>query len=117
MSWMRACRVLILILACSGVSACAWLFHKPRPDADVPATPRPILLQDRCYNGGYLGTNDPGKVCANASRVVFWDSVHPTTFTHCWIAWFVQSQMAQAGFLGPAPTAEANRWACAAAIP
>jgi len=81
-------------------------------ERDLPASPHSILLQDRCYNGGYLGTSDPNNVCRNASRALFWDSVHPTTFTHCWIAWFIQAQMARDGFLGPAPTAAANRRVC-----
>jgi phospholipase/lecithinase/hemolysin len=71
-----------------------------------------IAIQDKCYHGGYLGSGDPAAVCAERDRVFFWDSVHPTTATHCWIAWLVARDMAKAGWLDEPPSAEAFRAAC-----
>jgi hypothetical protein len=33
---------------------------------------------------------------------MFWDVVHPTSYTHCWLAYFVQRELAEAG-LAAAP--------------
>jgi phospholipase/lecithinase/hemolysin len=69
-------------------------------------------LQDRCYAGGYLGTRDPARVCPASRRAMFWDVVHPTSYTHCWIAFFVQWELARAGLVA-APDPEAHRAYCA----
>ncbi len=71
-----------------------------------------IAIQDRCYRGGYLGTSDPQDVCTEEPRAFFWDMVHPTSFTHCWLAFFVERQLAQDGLIAQAPDAEAHRAYC-----
>lgn len=62
-----------------------------------------ITIQDRCYDGGYLGTSDPENVCSEEATAFFWDMVHPTSYTHCWLAFFVERQLAQADLLGSEP--------------
>jgi phospholipase/lecithinase/hemolysin len=73
-----------------------------------------IPIQDHCYAGGYLGTRDPALVCAEEDDVFFWDNVHPTSFTHCWIAYFVARDLARAGLVPHAPELEATRSYCRA---
>lgn len=60
-----------------------------------------VQIQDRCYQGGYLGTSDPTKVCTARDRTFFWDSVHPTSYLHCWMAYFVERDLAEAGLMPP----------------
>jgi phospholipase/lecithinase/hemolysin len=59
-------------------------------------------FQNRCYSGGYLGSLSSSSVCEEAASAMFWDVVHPTSYTHCWLAYFVQRQLAAAG-LAAAP--------------
>lgn len=38
---------------------------------------------------------------------MFWDVVHPSSYTHCWLAFFVQKEMARAKLAtAPGSTAE-----------
>jgi thermolabile hemolysin len=69
-------------------------------------------LQRRCYAGGYLGSSHPGDVCKHEARVVFWDVVHPTSYTHCWQAWLIGGTLARAGWIAPLPTPDAYRAWC-----
>jgi thermolabile hemolysin len=62
-----------------------------------------LRLQQPCYRGTYLGTLDKSKICPEQDKVIFWDTVHPTTLTHCWQAWKVGSEMASAGWIHPLP--------------
>ena len=71
-----------------------------------------IPIQDRCYRGGYLGTGDPENVCGEEARAFFWDMVHPTSYTHCWLAFFVQRDLVRAGLLDGEPDARAHRTYC-----
>ena len=71
-----------------------------------------VPIQDRCYHGGYLGTGDPGNVCSEEARAFFWDMVHPTSYTHCWLAFFVQRDLVQAGLLDGEPDAREHRAYC-----
>jgi len=71
-----------------------------------------IAIQDRCYRGGYLGTADPQEVCSEESSVFFWDMVHPTSFTHCWLAFFVERQLARDGLVASAPDPDVHRDYC-----
>jgi thermolabile hemolysin len=73
---------------------------------------RRYRIQDRCYEGSYLGTDDPTKVCPEERNVMFWDAVHPTAFTHCWIAFFIQQELARKG-LAAQPSAAEQRTYCA----
>lgn len=75
---------------------------------------RTLRIQDRCYSGGYLGTRDPERVCLGAKHAFFWDTVHPTTLTHCWIAYFVERALIDAGLLERAASAEEHRAYCLA---
>lgn len=74
-----------------------------------------LVVQDRCYAGGYLGTRDLAKVCEDPGGALFWDVVHPSSTMHCWIAFFVQRELAGAGWLAQAPSAEDHRAWCEAA--
>jgi len=71
-----------------------------------------IAIQDRCYDGGYLGTGDSENVCAVESKAFFWDMVHPASFTHCWLAFFVERDLARAGLLAREPDAFEYREYC-----
>lgn len=71
-------------------------------------------FQDRCYGGGYLGTGDRQKLCPESRRAFFWDVVHPSSYTHCWVAFFVERSLAQAGLLAGLPSPEEQRAYCEA---
>lgn len=75
-----------------------------------------IHIEDRCYSGGYLGSDDPAKVCSEASRAVFWNAVHPSSFTNCWIAWFVRDDLAHASLLEAPPPRDEYRRYCESEI-
>jgi thermolabile hemolysin len=62
-----------------------------------------MTLPQGCYTGSYLGSNDANKICAQPGKAVFWDVVHPTTLTHCWQAWRVGMEIANAGWTEPLP--------------
>jgi len=66
----------------------------------------PQRFQQRCYRGGYLGESDPSFVCENSQRAIFWDVVHPTTYTHCWVAYGMHRQMHELGWTRPTPAIE-----------
>lgn len=70
-------------------------------------------FQQRCYSGGYLGSSDPAKVCADQDSALFWDVVHPTTYTHCWEAWFMGKTLAAAKWIAPMPSLQDYRSWCA----
>ncbi|MGH7287556.1 MAG: SGNH/GDSL hydrolase family protein [Myxococcota bacterium] len=38
-------------------------------------------FQKRCYAGGYLGSLDASSVCPQSEQAMFWDVVHPTSYT------------------------------------
>lgn len=61
-------------------------------------------FQNRCYSGGYLGSLSASTICAQSQSAMFWDVVHPTSYTHCWVAYFVQDELAKAG-MAPKPGA------------
>jgi len=71
-------------------------------------------FQNRCYSGGYLGSLDSSSICAQSRSAMFWDVVHPTSYTHCWVAYFVQRQLAQAGLAAPPASLADQRAFCTA---
>lgn len=71
-----------------------------------------LLVPERCYRGGYLGSDDREEVCPDPGQALFWDMVHPSSTMHCWIAFFVQRDLARAGWLPEAPSPEAQRAYC-----
>lgn len=73
---------------------------------------RQLSLQQACYQGSYLGPLDNSKICAEPDKAIFWDTVHPTTLSHCWQAWRVGSEMSRAGWLNPLPKPDAYRAWC-----
>lgn len=62
-----------------------------------------LNLQQACYRGSYLGTRDPDSICPNPDQALFWDTVHPSSLTHCWQAWKVGTDMSRAGWIRPLP--------------
>jgi phospholipase/lecithinase/hemolysin len=74
---------------------------------------RRVYFQNRCFNASYLGTSDASKVCAEARGAMFWDVIHPTTYTHCWISFFVQRELAREGWLAKAHSLASQRAYCA----
>ena len=75
-------------------------------------------FQKRCYAGGYLGSLDSSSVCQQSENAMFWDVVHPTSYTHCWVAYFVQRELADAGMAAaPAPVAEQRAYCTARTQP
>jgi hypothetical protein len=45
---------------------------------------------------------------------MFWDVVHPTSYTHCWLAYFVQRDLARAGLAATPPAPADQRAFCIA---
>jgi phospholipase/lecithinase/hemolysin len=75
-------------------------------------------FQKRCYAGGYLGSLDSSSVCQQSENAMFWDVVHPTSYTHCWLAFFVQRDLARAGLAAaPVPVAEQRAYCTARTQP
>ncbi|MDG1956919.1 MAG: SGNH/GDSL hydrolase family protein [Candidatus Binatia bacterium] len=79
---------------------------------DVESDTGSIQLQDRCFTGGYLGSPRPEDICANADRVLFWDTIHPTTFAHCWQAYFIARELQDAGWWSGLTAPEAHKARC-----
>ena len=80
---------------------------------ELEADGRRLRLQDRCYSGGYLGSKNPAHVCEHSGHAVFWDTVHPSSLTHCWVAYFLQDAFARGGW-APAPSLAEHRDYCLA---
>jgi thermolabile hemolysin len=68
-------------------------------------------IQQRCYSGGYLGSTNPKEVCSEQENALFWDVIHPTTYAHCWEAWFIGRTLASAQWIAPMPEqAQYRQW-------
>jgi thermolabile hemolysin len=68
-------------------------------------------IQQRCYSGGYLGSTNPEEVCSEQENALFWDVIHPTTYAHCWEAWFIGRTLASAQWIAPMPEqAQYRQW-------
>ena len=69
------------------------------------------LIQYNCYSAGYLGTAKTDAVCNDQQSAMFWDVVHPTTFSHCWQAYMIAKDLAKVGWYGRLPPLpEYKRW-------
>ncbi len=53
-------------------------------------------IGEACYKGGYMGGGDKNEELCK--RSVYFDYVHPTSITHCWLSWFIQEKLAEKGF-------------------
>lgn len=84
--------------------------------ATLRAGNREEQLQTRCYSGGYLGSDDPGDVCPQQRNALFWDVIHPASFSHCWQAFFVGQQLAAAGWIASMPGLAQHRQWCNAVV-
>ena len=71
-----------------------------------------LSIQSPCFTGNYIGRSRPEDSCPAADRVVFWDNVHPTTFTHCWQAYLIAREMQSAGWLSDLASPEEHKAAC-----
>lgn len=66
----------------------------------VSAGGQQLAIQDRCYSGMTLGVFAPSaNVCNEAARTVFWDLVHPTTYFHCWMAFYIGNRLHEEGWI------------------
>ncbi len=77
---------------------------------------RRIELQSPCYSGAYLGNLDDSKTCEVADSAFFWDTIHPSTFTHCWQAYLVGTTLSDAGWIAPMPAPGQYRQWCQARV-
>jgi phospholipase/lecithinase/hemolysin len=76
------------------------------------------VFQKRCYSGGYLGSLSASSVCTESASAMFWDVVHPTSYTHCWVAYFVQQELAREGLAtAPEPVSERRAYCIARTQP
>lgn len=70
-----------------------------------------VVAQERCFSGSYMGSKDPGEICANSNRAIFWDVVHPTTYVHCWVAYTINQQLADLSWAAGAPVlSDVGEW-------
>ena len=70
------------------------------------------LIQNNCYTAGYLGTSKTTAVCDDQQSAMFWDVVHPTTFSHCWQAYMIAKDLAIVGWYGDMPSLQTYKIWC-----
>lgn len=58
-----------------------------------------LMVPNRCYTGKYIGSVDLDNICQFSHRALFWDVVHPTSYAHCWQAYQVARELANAGWV------------------
>jgi thermolabile hemolysin len=71
-----------------------------------------LQLERRCYSGGYIGAINTGTTCDSPRSALFWDVVHPTSFTHCWQAYQLGLMLAEQGWIKRPPQPDAYRDWC-----
>ncbi|MFT6277135.1 MAG: hypothetical protein ACJAZ0_003247 [Halioglobus sp.] len=71
-----------------------------------------LQLERRCYSGGYIGAINTGTICDSPRSALFWDVVHPTSFTHCWQAYQLGLMLAEQGWIKRPPQPDAYRDWC-----
>ena len=70
-----------------------------------------LIIQKNCYSAGYLGSAKTDTVCDDQQSAMFWDIVHPTTFSHCWQAYMIAKDSATVGWYGILPDQyQYKRW-------
>lgn len=68
-------------------------------------------LQKRCYEGGYLGSSESSSVCDYQHATLFWDVIHPSTYTHCWQSYFLRQSLADKHWIkAPVNAEQHKRW-------
>ena len=79
-------------------------------DLEVVLTPPPrisgdpITIYQRCYAGDYdVPCRGADCICPNLDRAPYWDPEHPTSYLHCWVGYFIQKALYEAGMLDSAP--------------
>lgn len=97
-----------------GYPAAAAGFELEPQRVDLAYDGRARRFHRPCYEGRYLGTSDPHLVCDNEAGALFWDVVHPSSYTHCWQAWFLERAFVDAGWLGGADDLDTHREWCRA---
>ncbi|NRB41230.1 MAG: SGNH/GDSL hydrolase family protein [Pseudomonadales bacterium] len=71
-----------------------------------------VAIQQKCYSGGYLGSDNHDDICPDQDRVFFWDIVHPTSFAHCWQSYMLAHEMAENNWIAPVPDIQAYKLWC-----
>jgi phospholipase/lecithinase/hemolysin len=71
-----------------------------------------IIIGEKCYKGGYLGSNEAQDICDNPSKMLFWDEVHPTAKGHCGIAFILHYQLYAQGLISKKPLWEEYQKVC-----
>ncbi len=71
-----------------------------------------LTLQKKCYQGGYLGSDNHDDICQQQDQVFFWDVVHPTSFAHCWQAYMLVLEFHQQGWINLSQDHEAYKQWC-----
>ncbi|KAB8033632.1 SGNH/GDSL hydrolase family protein [Fluviispira multicolorata] len=75
------------------------------------------FIQNQCYTGSYtkisilasitnesMYKNSLQYICRNTNNeviknTIFWDSPHPTSFSHCWISYVIQTKLEELGII------------------
>jgi phospholipase/lecithinase/hemolysin len=47
---------------------------------------RPVIIHKACFTGSIWGSDESEDVCITPNRNIFWDSLHPSSFSHTFIA-------------------------------
>ena len=74
------------------------------PPTDVQGDP--IVLYWPCYQGamgGIPACKEAGCLCSNPQRAPFFDMVHPSSYTRCWISYYIHKALFDASFVETEP--------------
>ena len=72
------------------------------------------MNNSRCFKGYWkTGSLDPSKdTCSEVNRSFFYDDVHPTTFGHCWLTYFIHKGLHEANFVASKPELDLYKIRC-----
>lgn len=59
---------------------------------------KPLKIGKKCYFGDPSGSKE-SMICNNASKMLFWDEIHPTSAGHCRIAFLMHTLLYEAGLV------------------